>query len=302
MSSSASPTPDDLLRAAAFDAIRKLTVRHGAVLPWNVIAAGFQSRGQSVLFANRARGIFRPKALQDQVPLSIKTTFPDVNKGRTRRYADLATVGAFVYRYQDRDEAAFDNVWLQNACVMRTPMIYFYGDAPARYAPLWPAFIEDFNDASASCHVVIGDPAEGAVSPESTRSTDRAKMLLDDGLFRLQVLAAWDERCAVCRLDVPRLLDASAIVPARRVRGDIDVRNGLSLCALHREAFTADLLAVAPDRAVHIAERLRKPTAGPVFESLGRWHGQPIVTPDDPDLWPREDLLAERFERFRLVA
>lgn len=66
--------PDRRTRGAAFAAIEKLSRQHGGQIPWQVIRVGFQAGGETVLFASRAKGIFKPR--QMSAALSIKTTVP----------------------------------------------------------------------------------------------------------------------------------------------------------------------------------------------------------------------------------
>ena len=64
--------PDRRIRVAAFAAIEKLSRQWGGQIPWEAIRVGFQAGGETVLFANRAKGIFKPR--QMSAALSIKTT------------------------------------------------------------------------------------------------------------------------------------------------------------------------------------------------------------------------------------
>ena len=66
--------PDRRIRAAAFAAIEKLSREWGGQIPWEALREGFQADGERVLFANRAKGIFKPR--QMSAALSIKTTVP----------------------------------------------------------------------------------------------------------------------------------------------------------------------------------------------------------------------------------
>jgi putative restriction endonuclease len=63
------------IRLAAFTALSGLAQVHGDVLPWALIARGFEHGGRRFLFANMSKGIFRPEGMQDAA-LSVKTTVP----------------------------------------------------------------------------------------------------------------------------------------------------------------------------------------------------------------------------------
>lgn len=77
--------PDAHIRSAAFSAMEKL-VRYqpDGLVSWDAIHRGFQVGSQHLHFANRARGIFKPR--QMSAALSIKTVVP--RTGRPTWYSD----------------------------------------------------------------------------------------------------------------------------------------------------------------------------------------------------------------------
>jgi hypothetical protein len=88
--------PDETIRATAFAALNSIVGIYGQPLSWGEISQGFNLGGEKILFATRARGIFKPAVMQRGV-LSIKTTVPRV--GRGARYADIHDdSGSFIYR------------------------------------------------------------------------------------------------------------------------------------------------------------------------------------------------------------
>lgn len=99
--------------------------------------------------------------------------------------------------------------------------------------------------------------------------------------FRRAVLAAYDERCALCAIALPELLTASHIIPwaddeARRS----DPTNGIAMCALHERAFDRLLLTVTADLRVRIAARARVANPSPVHKAaLVDIDGAPIAKP-----------------------
>lgn len=78
--------PDQRIRAAALAAIERLSRQHGGRVQWADIHRGFCAGGERVHFANRAKGIFKPK--QMSAALSIKTVIP--RSGREVWYRDQA--------------------------------------------------------------------------------------------------------------------------------------------------------------------------------------------------------------------
>lgn len=64
--------------------------------------------------------------------------------------------------------------------------------------------------------------------------------------FRERVLTAYQNRCAVCGMQL-RLVDAAHIVPVKHSESNDETSNGLCLCALHHRAFDQGLIAILPD-------------------------------------------------------
>jgi putative restriction endonuclease len=303
---------DDALRRQAMLALDGLVRRRGVVLTWADIDRGFAFAGEQVKFANRARGIFRPRQLRG-APLSIKTTV--ARHGRVARYDDVASPeGFFRYRFQGDDARAPDNVMLRVALEKQVPLIYFFGIEPGTYCPLWPAYVSHFSPETLSCEVMIADAraarssdlvvADGAAQLiERGYTTVEAKRRLHQAAFRERVLAAYEDRCAVCRFPERVLLEAAHILPDRDERGTPEVPNGLSLCQLHHGAFDAELLGIDPDGGIHVAERIFALHDGATLEQgLKAFRGSRLHLPASVALRPSRAFLAERFEQFRRTA
>lgn len=294
--------PDAEIRLVAFDALRSLVARHGEILPWEVIAEGFQHRGERILFANRARGIFRPKQMTAGA-LSIKTTVPKA--GRVARYDDLAVEGGFVYHFQGTDPDTFDNNALEYSASLDAPMIYFFGVAPARYLVLFPAYAGAIDRTALTCEVVIGSANELATRATTEvlrRRTVVAKPRWEHAILRDRTLSAWDHRCAVCSLSTPALLDASVVWPDGALRGAPEEDNALPLCLLHRDVFDLDLLGIEPVGTIRLARSLTAAVGGgPVLDAaLKPFDGARVRWPSVSR--PRDEFLPQRFERFARAA
>lgn len=306
--------PDAAARWSAFQALRRLQRTHGSVLEWGLLDQGFVHAGQRLRFANRARGIFRPKEMRGGA-LSIKTTVP--RRGRTARYDDVASdAGHFVYRFQGEDPGSRDNRLLAHCYAHQLPLIYLYGLAPGRYLPVWPVYVIDLDVGGLSALVTSDDPLTiGATSTAGVSEsvyaggerlrreyqTVQAKRRLHQQAFRLRVLEAYGERCAVCGLPCPELLEAAHIIPDRDVRGVPEVPNGMSLCRLHHGAFDRDLLGVRPDHRLELSDRIDGLRDGPTWEhAIRSLDGARLrVLPRAPALRPRREYLEERYEQFR---
>lgn len=62
---------DHAIRMAAFDWLSRQVDGRGDVLPWALLAWGFEFKGQRIPLLSQ-QGIFKPKALE--VPISIRTS------------------------------------------------------------------------------------------------------------------------------------------------------------------------------------------------------------------------------------
>jgi putative restriction endonuclease len=302
--------PDWPIRIAAINALQRLVQQYGEVLPWELIDAGFSYQGETLHFANRARGIFWPRQMRETA-LSIKTTVP--RQGREARYDDLHSDEGFLYKFQGTDVEGRDNRRLVRAMELDAPLIYFYGIEPGAYRPIWPVYISEVDPAALSFTVVsdapdaqVKEPGRYAADPkllslERRYATVQVKKRLHQVAFRRQVLRAYEERCAVCRFPRTELLDAAHILPDRDVRGRPEVPNGLSLCKLHHGAFDADLLGIRPDGIIEISRQLLDAQDGPTLEhGLKGFAGKRLgMLPEALELRPRGDYLEERYERFR---
>jgi putative restriction endonuclease len=286
-----------------------LVAQHGPALPWVVLKEGFEYRGQKLLFANRARGIFKPATMPGNAPLSVKTTVP--KSGRTARYEDLAADDGFIYRFQGEDPNATDNRRLLDAQQRAVPLIYFYGLEPSVYQPIWPVYVSNFDPFALSCRLVA-DEAETLLQPgtfvadpnmqalQRRYVTVLAKRRLHQQAFRLQVLHAYADRCAICRFPRRELLEAAHIVPDHSVRGEPEVPNGLALCRLHHGAFDTDFLGIRPDGVIEIAPALLAERDGPTLEhGIKGFHGKVLHMPDRTEARPKQIYLEERYEQFR---
>lgn len=63
--------------------------------------------------------------------------------------------------------------------------------------------------------------------------------------FRIEVVARQGQRCAVCDIAHPEVLEAAHIV-AKQDNGTDDCRNGLVLCTLHHRMFDTHMFGVEP--------------------------------------------------------
>lgn len=306
------PNLDWELRLAAFSRLDQLRNARGGLVTDDDLEAGFEFRGDVIKFWNRQMGIWRPKQLgRSGAALAIVTAPPRL--GRKPPYDDQIASDAdwFIYRYQGTDPETWTNVAVRAAMEQRRPLIYFYGITPGVYDAVFPCYVVGdrpeelaFEIAADVEHARL-DPATAGAPADAARrqyGTATVKTRLHQRRFRELVVAAYQRRCAVCRLGHVELLDAAHILPDRDERGRPEVPNGLSLCKIHHGAYDAEILGVDGDCRVHIRQDVLKEHDGPMLlHGLQELHRVFISLPRVVAHRPNQDYLAERFARFRVA-
>lgn len=236
---------DALVRKATFDWLSMETAKHGDVLPFKLLAQGFDYQGQRVPLLG-PQGIFKPQVLRE-APLTITTVYGGP-------YDDsFSGDGLLEYRYRARGGPTHrDNEGLRVAMARRLPLDYFHGVIEARYLAVWPVFVVRDDAASQTFRIAVDDSrhlnlpiagsgvATGDEAEDARRrySTAVVRVRLHQRGFRERVLTAYRHQCAFCRLRHQELLDAAHLIPDADPTGDPLVKNGVALCALHHAAFT----------------------------------------------------------------
>jgi putative restriction endonuclease len=288
---------DEGLRAACFLALDALRARHGDEIPYvGGLDAGFVYDGERIPFLSTAKGIHRARRQRGRAALSVQTSSKNP-------YGDTETDVGFEYAYRSGSIDQADNIALREAHVLRVPLVYFVGMRPGTYRPEYPWYVEDDDPVAqrvllAPGTMRLGAPTRPADDIERRYLTREARVRLHHRRFRGLVLDAYRDRCAVCRLHEPRLLDASHIVADRDPAGVAAVRNGLAFCSIHHRAFDQDLVGVSPDYEVQVARRLLDDEDGPMLDLFKGFHGRLIELPQMRASQPDRELLAERFARF----
>lgn len=99
--------------------------------------------------------------------------------------------------------------------------------------------------------------------------------------FRRAVLSAYDYRCCITGLAVPRLLVASHIVPWRvDIKNRLNPGNGLCLSMLHDRAFDVGIITISDDMTVRVSQKHAN-NADHFFKSAFlAYDGKPIALPE----------------------
>jgi putative restriction endonuclease len=297
------------VRLAAFDFLVECISRNSEGLSFRAIEKGFIFRGEKVPLGGPP-GIFKPRILP-KLPLSIRTA-PEI-PGKARLYDDRPNEqGVIIYKYQGTDPFRFDNVWLRNAMKCGAPLVYFYGLGQGLYRPIWPVFVINDDPVNFSFHIVADEQQLGVIGnywEQKVAENDRRRYItvevqqrLHQDAFRVNVIRAYLESCAICRLRHPELLDAAHILEDKHPQGIPTVSNGLALCAIHHKAYDKNVLAIKPDYSVEIQEKVLREIDGPMLKyGLQEFQGSTILLPKRIDQHPDRDALAERYGRYKIA-
>lgn len=116
--------------------------------------------------------------------------------------------------------------------------------------------------------------------PTETQAT--VKVRRGQQFFRQAVLTAYEVRCCISGINVPRLLVASHIKPWGKFPSErLNPRNGLCLSSLHDAAFDAGLITLDDKLSVVLSKRLRSFFPQPALEqNFVAFEGKPIRLPE----------------------
>lgn len=133
---------------------------------------------------------------------------------------------------------------------------------------------------------------------QRTVTTRRAR----DPQFRQDVLRAYEEKCAVCGLQI-RLGPSSLAIEAAHIMwhqagGPDVVQNGLALCVLHHKLFDRGAFALSDARVIEVSEHLLGENR--FGEYVMTFHGRELHAPQSPKYLPGEEFIHwHRREVFR---
>jgi len=300
---------EEQIRYAAFKWLEEQVLIHGDVLPRQLLEQGFIYHGQRITVIG-PQGIWKPKVFE-QIPLSLTTTAGGP-------YDDSFNGDSFIlYRYRGTDPQHRDNVGLRQAMLNQVPLIYFHGIVKGKYLAVWPIYVMG-DDPKALTFTIAADEPNTAqlflhnettdyVMEDSTyfkRSyiTSTIRQRLHQKSFRERVLEAYSSQCAFCKLKHTELLDAAHIIPDADELGEPMVNNGLSLCKIHHAAFDSNIIGITPDYKIMVREDILAETDGPMLRhGIQQLHDQQIILPKSRLLWPDQNRLEVRYNRFREV-
>lgn len=223
---------------------------------------------------------------------------------------DVGDDGLLRYRYfgGPGDERVHFNAGLRRAFREGLPLIYFQGVQRGLYQALAPVVILGDDPATRTFTIVCDDielvrpdlPAAIADDVRRRYGTQLALRRLHQAAFRRNVLDAYADSCAVCRLKIKGLLDAAHIIGDRHPLGDPVVPNGLALCKIHHAAFDQNIIGIRPDAVVELNRELLVATDGPMLRhGLQDVHRAALWVPHAPGKRPDPERLQVRYDEFR---
>lgn len=114
-----------------------------------------------------------------------------------------------------------------------------------------------------------------------SNKTIQTTIRVGQDFFRRAVLSAYNYRCCITGLAVPRLLVASHIVPWRiDAKNRLNPRNGLCLSMLHDRAFDVGIITISENMTVRVS-RKHANKADRFFQSaLLAYDGKSIALPE----------------------
>lgn len=276
------------------------------LVPIAPLREGFWFEGQRVSFGSFYKGIHRSRVQKGPAALTLLTAAP--KPGQPAPYGDLVDPDrrSIIYHYRAGARDQPDNRSLRAAFELQAPVIYFFGVSPGQFQVIAPVFVVDDDPRAGLVLLEVGLPHQdirghGIVSSVEARQEQFAivRRRLDQARFRHEVMRAYRQRCAVCALREPQLVEAAHITRYSDPAAIAGVVNGIALCAIHHLAYDRNLMGIDPAGVVHIGERLLRDSDGPMLSAgLQSFHGAAMTMPRRVDDQPDRDRLAQRYEEF----
>jgi len=288
--STAEPLRNSIITSVMTRASRNGGFVTRADLSWVSLPSG---EGRRVIDA--ARGIWNPRDMDATLSVVSSPTGP---------YADREVEGGlFHYSYREGSING-DNAKLRRAFELGLPIILLRKVRDGVYVPYAPVYVvEDLVDQREFLLALdesvrflgLGRPD----APERRYAERVVKQRLHQADFRGRVIAAYETRCAICRLRHGELLDAAHIIPDHDEAGLPAVSNGLALCKIHHAAFDMNMLGISPDYVVKVDAKLLEEVDGPMLlHGLQEMHGTSLTVPNRRQDRPDKDRLERRFTDF----
>jgi putative restriction endonuclease len=289
------PERDAAARIAAMAYINRITEQSGGAITRDQLEA-FTFEGHRIKLIDQSRGIRNPAMLP--------TTLSILTNPRSGYQDQIGPDGFPRYSIRTGDWAQGDNRKLDEAYESEVPIIWLQTISPGRFAAVTPVYLIAADARAGNYRMAIGEELRSAFRSASPLEAAYAEAItrrrLHQPTFRLRVMDAYAERCAICSLGHPQLLDTAHIIPDRDERGTPTISNGISLCKIHHTAFDANIIGIRPDYVVQVSQPLLDEIDGPMLQhGLQAFHGQGLrELPKKLTHRPDSDRLDERYQEF----
>lgn len=109
-------------------------------------------------------------------------------------------------------------------------------------------YVDDYRDDEAMFFVTFVESVLPLATPDELpeQTLRLVQQRTQQRRFKIDVLNRYGEKCALCDIATPRLIQGAHLIP-KSIGGADDALNGLPLCLNHHTAFDAFLLRIAPD-------------------------------------------------------
>jgi hypothetical protein len=169
---------------------------------------------------------------------------------------------------------------------------------------LFPLLVEMFAaDVALPAPLVIGaTKASGLLDDDTEASSERARRTVSsyvrDVRFSRDVRAAYEHRCAMCRVGLG-LVAGAHILPVSAPGAPDRVWNGLALCHNHHSAFDSFNIWIDSDYSVRIKPDFTDSAAGQRESAAFLESTRPALwVPREANRRPRPTMLAGRYEYY----
>jgi predicted restriction endonuclease len=132
--------------------------------------------------------------------------------------------------------------------------------------------------------------ADGSIDYTGSDKSIQIKARIGQGFFRKAVLSAYNYKCCITGLSLPKLLVASHIIPwSKDETNRLNPRNGLSLSMLHDKAFDVGLITINEDMTIKVSKKEMIESDAFFVEAILSYHGKKISLPEK--FHPHADFL-----------
>lgn len=187
------------------------------------------------------------------------------------------------------------------------------GNASAGDRTIWGEFHEDWESLALESKKILDELSKSAalskrnafelvddstINYEGLTKAVTVEVRVKQAFFRKAVLSSYRNRCCISKIQEPKLLVASHIVPwSEDIQNRLNPRNGLCLSTLHDRAFDQFLITVTLDYQIQVSKKLKLQKDNPVLDiAFIKMHGKKITLPEK--FWPDEEFLAWHNRKF----